>query len=160
MAKKILPGTENITPIDETKEPTLSQKRRNEIMRQLNENGISSENLSDGELLDKLAEAYQRLQTEHIKAIAPALDRKLEDYGNDPACRITDKKFLERLYRMNVYKECLKMFVDADVSLSDAQIWTEIRFSGFRPIHEVTEVMKMRGKMNPPGNKRKMRNFE
>lgn len=149
---EIVLASETKKEINVTKEDVINEKSflsaevRADIASQLNSMGIETGLLSDAELLKRLSNLTSSLNKQVIKAGAETLQQKLNRYARTKGIAVTDKEFIARLFKLTVLPIYLHLFDDHDKKLTDDKIWLKIRKSRIKPIEDLQEVFRMRGK--------------
>lgn len=109
----------------------LHGDKRAEIAKKLQNAGINTADLNDTQLIDELSKYAAGLQQKVLSAEGESIEGKLNGYA--AGCYLTDKKFISRLFYLNVPNYYLPIFTDQDMALDDKALWEKIRFSKIKP---------------------------
>ena len=110
----------------------LSVPTREMLVKQLQEAGIVTDDLSDLDIIEKLSSYAEEINSKKLKRDADILKDRMNFYAKD--CDLTNKEFIDRLYHMSVPPHYLVLFKDSDYNLKNNRIWEIIRASKIPPI--------------------------
>jgi predicted transcriptional regulator len=124
----------------------LPDEIRMMYLEQLEVRGITdAEEWSDEDVSKKLNELIKDDHKKIVSLSANQLTKDMNKYVEaNKEMIIKDRKFIERLFNLNIPYLYLHLYRDADIELNDDQLWDKARKSGINPIASIQKVLAPR----------------
>ncbi len=126
----------------------MTASERSEMLEQLRTRGVTpDDSVTDMELVKLLQKSFVVEHEKNKDKTVDIMTARLNEYIKTEGCILKDRDFGFRLLNMNVPKIYLKLFRDSDAPLKDQDLWKKIRFSGIKPVHNLSEILSRKPKV-------------
>lgn len=137
----------------ESKKPRVS-KEKEALLKTVEGLGISTEGLSESELLKKVVGEFTKANNQLAAALSDSEEDLLNKYVNGIEHNIKSKELLKRLFYMSVPSFYLHLFRDEDMVLTDSELWAIVNDSGINPFNSVQDLFNPQKSFLPKGKKK------
>jgi len=140
----------------EVKKPRMS-KEKEALLKTVQNLGISTDGLSDQELLKKVVDELNKSSDKLAEKMAISEVDFIKKYVSGVEHNIKNQELLSRLRMMSVPSFYLHLFRDEDMILEDSELWSIINESGINPYGNVQDLFRKNKTFMGKGSKKRKR---
>ena len=114
---------------------------REEFLKQAQELGIDTKDLTDEQLLFKVITELNKTSSQLAASMSSNDTRTLKKYLSGIETNVTDEDFLFRMMNLNIPSYYLHLFNNDDAAKKDKDLWAVVNKSGINPFSSLKELL-------------------